>query len=169
MKDYIFKYLDKRYPIEDGVIHLIDKRPHQRIEDLFGVGCGWGVIHEWAQSRIGKEYCFTYPGGTKEWIKNGDLHREDGPAKIYVDGGEYWYKNGERHREDGPAVIYHTGHEEWFKNGQYHREDGPAIIYTNGRKEWYQNGKRHRLGGPAVIHVNDKKMWYENGVFIKEL
>jgi hypothetical protein len=33
--------------------------------------------------------------GNKFWYKDGEFHREDGPAMIYVNGFQYWYKNGE--------------------------------------------------------------------------
>jgi len=32
--------------------------------------------------------------GTKYWYKNGDLHREDGPAVECANGDRFWYKNG---------------------------------------------------------------------------
>ena len=37
-----------------------------------------------------------------------------------------WYRNGQRHREDGPAYEGSDGTREWWLNGQRHREDGPA-------------------------------------------
>ncbi len=49
--------------------------------------------------------------GNKEWFQN-DLalnkyvrHRELGPAVEYKDGGKEWWRNNQLHREDGPAVI----------------------------------------------------------------
>ena len=162
MREYIFKYLDKRYPIEDGVIHLIDKRPHQRIEDLFDIGCGWGIIYEWAQSRIGEYYTIQFLNGALVWYKNGQRHREDGPAYIGSDGTEMWYKEGQRHREDGPAYIGSDGTEMWYKEGQRHREGGPACIYPN-KKEWFQNDLRHREDGPAIIWRDGYQEWYKNG------
>ena len=35
-----------------------------------------------------------FSNGTKKWYKNGELHREDGPAVEYFDGDKYWYLNG---------------------------------------------------------------------------
>ena len=57
----------------------------------------------------------------------------------YVDpfGNETWFKDGNCHREDGPARISSDGTIMWYKDGQLHREDGPAIIRANGKKEWY--------------------------------
>jgi hypothetical protein len=77
--------------------------------------------------------------GTQQWSRNGQYHREDGPAVIYPNGTQKWWLNGNLHREDGPAVIGSNGNEYWYLNGKYHREDGPAIIYPNGTQEWFLN------------------------------
>jgi hypothetical protein len=46
----------------------------------------------------------------------------------YIENGHiYYYKNGELHRENGPAVEYRNGEKHWFKNGLHHRIDGPSI------------------------------------------
>ena len=78
--------------------------------------------------------------GTREWWKNGVLHRDDGPAVEWVDGARCWYKNGERHRDDGPAVEYADGTREWWRYGYLHRDDGPAIEWASGTRDWYKNG-----------------------------
>ena len=58
----------------------------------------------------------------------------------YSDGTKRWWKNGERHREDGPAIEYPNGTKEWCKNGKRHREDGPAVEWPGGVKSWWRNG-----------------------------
>lgn len=61
-------------------------------------------------------------------------------------GGDIcWYKNGEYHREDGPAFIGVNGRKEWYLNDKLHREDGPAIIDPNGYEGWYLNGKNNSI------------------------
>jgi len=55
---------------------------------------------------------------------------KNGP-KIDKRGNKFWYKNGELHREDGPAIEYANGNKFWYKNGELHREDGPAIETKN--------------------------------------
>ena len=80
--------------------------------------------------------------GTERWIKDGLLHREDGPAIIEKDGTEYWYKDGKWHREDGPAIIEKDGTEYWYKNNLRHREGGPAIIYPDDTEYYYLYGKQ---------------------------
>jgi hypothetical protein len=66
----------------------------------------------------------------EEWLKDGKLHRDDGPATIERDAKtgvvtcEYWIKDGKQDRTGGPAVIIRdrqTGKvtdEAWFKDGR---------------------------------------------------
>ena len=70
------------------------------------------------------DYPIIEPDGTKSWRnKEGQLHRDDGPA-IIRDRRKEYYKNGERHREDGPAVIYTSGKKEYWKHGIFiYRQD----------------------------------------------
>jgi len=78
-----------------------------------------------------------YPDGTKYWFKEGNLHREDGPAVEYSNGRKEWYKEGKLHRLDGPAIEYSNGGNSWYKEGKVHREDGPAREFPSGTKFWY--------------------------------
>ncbi len=55
-----------------------------------------------------------WPNRTKYWYKEGNLHREDGPAIDYLDKEKHWYKEGKRHREDGPAVELICGTKRWY-------------------------------------------------------
>lgn len=71
------------------------------------------------------------------WMKNGKVHREDGPAIEHQSGYSAWYFEGRKHRLDGPAIIWHDGSMEWFVHGSRHREDGPACIESDGSKEWW--------------------------------
>jgi hypothetical protein len=106
--------------------------------------------------------------GNKYWYLNGELHREDGPARECANGDKYWYLNGKFHREDGPAVEFANGAKYWYLNGKFHREDGPAVEYANGTKYWYLNGKQHREDGPAIEYANGDKSWYLNGKLHRE-
>jgi hypothetical protein len=93
--------------------------------------------------------------GSKYWQKDGQFHREDGPAIEHKNGDKHWWLNGERHREGGlPTIEFVSGMKFWHKNnkwirteyfnsdGELHREGGPAIEHADGGKEWYVNGKR---------------------------
>ncbi len=101
--------------------------------------------------------------GTKEWWLNGQRHREDGPAVEWPDGTKEWYLNGQRHREDGPAVECADRTREWYLNGQRHREDGPAVECGYGTKEWWLDGQRHREDGPALEGADGTEEWWRNG------
>jgi hypothetical protein len=56
--------------------------------------------------------------GNKNWLLNGKLHREDGPAIEDASGNKFWWLNGERHREDGPAIEWADGDKEWYLNDE---------------------------------------------------
>ena len=73
------------------------------------------------------------------WIKNGLLHREDGPAIEHSIGYSAWYLKGKKHRIDGPALIWINGDKEWWVNDELHREDGPAVEHSDGFTAWYLN------------------------------
>ncbi len=95
--------------------------------------------------------------------KNGELHRDDGPAVIEPDGAQEWYQHGKWHRDDGPAIITPNGTREWYQHGECHRDDGPAIVESDGRQSWYQHGKRHREDGPADVWADGTQVWYQDG------
>jgi hypothetical protein len=94
-----------------------------------------------------KLYCYSiveYSSGTKEWYKDGVLHRDnDLPAIEYSSGTKKWYKDGVLHRDnDLPAIEYSDGTKEWYKDGVLHRDnDLPAIEHSSGTKKWYKDGK----------------------------
>ena len=121
LKKYIFAYLDKRHTIDGNMVCFKENYPEQRLRDIFDIKHSDDIIGKWAQNRFDDAYCFTYPDGTQEWYKNGEFHRNDGPAVIYEHGHKEWWLNGDLHREDGPAVIYPSG-EEWWLNGKYYLE-----------------------------------------------
>ena len=65
--------------------------------------------------------------GIKVWrLKNGQFHRENGPAYESATGAKYWYLNGKLHRTDGPAVEYADGDKYWFLNDEQMTEDEHA-------------------------------------------
>jgi len=74
----------------------------------------------------------------------------------YEDGTKRWFKNGEPHREDGPAVECANGDKYWCKDGKYHRIGGPAIELANGEKQWWLNGKHYGVSVPAIEHENNE-------------
>jgi hypothetical protein len=111
----------------------------------------------------GRTYVAKFDG-TKQWLLNGELHREDGPAIEAANGTKHWCLNGKLHREDGPAVERANGTKQWFLNGKLHREDGPAIEAADGSKQWCLNGELHREDGPAIEWADGNKEWFLNGL-----
>ena len=96
-------------------------------------------------------------GNTKKWYKFGDLHREgDQPAIEWEDGGSEYYKNGQRHRDGGPAVIRANGDLDWYQNGKLHREDGPALVRPNGRNEFWLDGQQNVEGRAVEEKVKEE-------------
>lgn len=108
----------------------------------------------------------TGPDGTIFWIKNGMIHRDDGPARVTTYGTKQWYVNDKLHRMDGPAVES-VGHKAWWFNGIMHRDDGPvyesgytASTYKTGTKIWGCMGQLHRLDGPAIEQQDGTKKYF---------
>jgi hypothetical protein len=101
--------------------------------------------------------------GTQYWYWHGWLHREDGPAEIELNGTQKWYRNGKQHRDDGPAEIEPDGTQRWYQNDKRHRDDGPAAIGPDGTQAWYQNDECHREDGPALIRADGTQYWYWHG------
>lgn len=76
------------------------------------------------------------------------------------DKGVIYYKDGQKHREDGPAIELGDGTKEWWIGGQRHRDDGPACIYKDPDEgdffyEWFLNGER--VTEQEVEHLIVKK------------
>jgi hypothetical protein len=76
---------------------------------------------------INLEYIYPRPEGEETmndfedifYLKDGLLHRNDGPALIQINGKTCWYKNGDLHRFDGPALISPIfGIREYYINGK---------------------------------------------------
>jgi hypothetical protein len=78
------------------------------------------------------------------YLKNGVLHREDGPAVVHSDGiSEYWFE-GRRHRHKGSAIIDYYSPAIKIKNGKvdptyysddHYNEDGPILMFNTNMKE----------------------------------
>ena len=106
---------------------------------------------------MNKPECKTYPSGTKEWLRNGVRHREEGPAYEEPNGIKEWYIDGKRHRKGGPAAELPDGTKWWYLDGVLHREDGPSYENPNGDKGWWLNGEN--------IHPETLvDLWLERGV-----
>jgi len=117
-------------------------------------------------------------GGTKWWVKNGLLHREnDKPAVVWADGTKFYYQNGVPHRDGGkPTMEYPTRKKtpstyrikEWCNNqGKLHHPDNdvPAILFSDGSKIYCKNGKFHRENNkPAIERAGGNNHYFIDGV-----
>ena len=101
--------------------------------------------------------------GTRAWLRDGRLHRTDGPAIEWADGTHMWYQDGRLHRTDGPAVEYPDGTREWYQDDERHRTDGPALEAPHGTRMWYQHDQLHRTDGPAVEYHDGTRQWWAHG------
>jgi hypothetical protein len=120
------------------------------------------VTNESDDARIGID-------GVIEWRgAEGELHRVDGPARVFPSGREEWFDHGRLHRTDGPAVIHANGSVKYYVDGVRHRVGGPACVYVNGTEKWYREGKRHRDDGPAAIYPDGRRIWFIEGEKVRE-
>lgn len=111
-----------------------------------------------------KNGIYKESGNIITWYHNDLIHREYHPAVIWPDGSKQWYKEGKLHRDnDLPAIEWFIGTKEWYQNGLKHRTNGPAVELWNGCNMWYQHGKQHREDGPAVI-LDTFEQWWLYGV-----
>lgn len=124
------------------------------------------------------------------WKVNGELHKEDGPAKFLTTKNgrvisEEWYIHGKRHRDhDLPAFIqyYNTNEvveQSWYKNGVRTRDNNqPAFIryYRNGHimeQMMYKDGNKHCDHHPqrSKFDIDGKayqQSWYKDGLQHRE-
>jgi hypothetical protein len=77
------------------------------------------------------------------------------------DGTKWWVIDNHLHREDGPAVEHSSGNKSWYINGKLHREDGPAIENTSGVIRWYYHGKLLpvKTQEEFLIYIKLKVFW----------
>ena len=69
------------------------------------------------------------PIKVKYWREYLKKHPKFTGCLVDRDGDVSWYKNGEDHREDGPAMIDHTGCKYWALNGkQYSEQEHRALV-----------------------------------------
>lgn len=77
---------------------------------------------------------------TVETLQN--LYEQSGASYTGVvyaqrDKTTYWFKNGNFHRDHGPATINDAGIKSWYNHGMLHRLDGPAVESTSGEINAY--------------------------------
>jgi hypothetical protein len=76
----------------------------------------------------GQQYC-QFEDGSEEWRNEiGELHRLDGPARVWADGSQEWRVDGKLHRDDGQAIVdSKSGIVEWW----YEDSVFPSYLYKD--------------------------------------
>jgi len=64
----------------------------------------------------------TEPIKVKSWSKYLKEHPDFTGCLIDSDNDISWYKNGEQHRENGPAMEWSDGNNWWYLNGTLLKE-----------------------------------------------
>lgn len=123
----------------------------------------------------------TIPTDSIVYLKNGVIHRDDGPAFIVLFystptiNEETWFKDGLHHRTNGPAykVYFRNGKvklAQWFFENKLHRIGLPAEqrFDKDGvlkETKYYLNGKAHRENGPAknynISGTEPTEFWFK--------
>ena len=108
-----------------------------------------------------------FPGSRSHVYAQGRLSCVNGPA-VYMPGlYAGWYRDGDLHRDGGPAVTHamdpsgRTQHLHQLNKTSLHF-DTPWYQHC---QEWYKQGVLHREGGPAVTYSS---MRCYQGCFIEE-
>lgn len=71
------------------------------------------------------------------------IHRLSGPAYInYNMSSEEWWREGQLHREDGPAITCKQLFI-WAQHGNLHNIDGPAVVDPAGPCQYWIDGVRY--------------------------
>ena len=124
MSNGVISHVDSmgQFHNEDGPALIFPKTENnEQCEEYFI----HGVRHR-KENTLKTEYPTVIFGNKRQYHKNGQLHRKNGPAVIDGFGAEEYYYNGQRHRMDGPAYINpnallsdgSTGHvEKYFVTG----------------------------------------------------
>ena len=78
--------------------------------------------------------------------------------------GVVWHVNGQGrlHRDGGPAVLFVDGVQNWFQHGVLHREDGPAVVAPDF-VAYYRHGRLHRLLPDPAFVSEGHVAWHIDG------
>lgn len=73
--------------------------------------------------------------GTRYFMRNGKVHRDlDKPAVVHMNGHMEWLNDGKLHRENGPAVIFANGKQLYFTNGKEWHAEGVRAHVQNAKQ-----------------------------------
>lgn len=158
-------------------LHSLNDKPAKIDQDGTEYWYHRGVLH-----RAGDKHAIFRENGMNDmsiYYKNGQIHREKGPAYVSQKRGEFimkYYKNGNLHSQGDEPAVFHimerNGMETivkvaWYKNGTLHRVKGdkPALVDgLNGFIKWYKDGKLYRKGRKPTIKYIERPYLKEDYV-----
>ncbi len=83
---------------------------------------------------------------------------KDIPSVFYGDGTKFWQKNGDFHRENGPAVIDYLGLKWWYYDGRAALKVLKQKLHVKKVINIYYGSKEIKVG-LITKKIND--CWYE--------
>jgi hypothetical protein len=108
--------------------------------------------------------------GERQYLRNGELHRIDGPAIEHPNGAKFWYLNGRQYdsekewkleverREENGTQEEPEIHVIQVDNFHEIPHDFTGVAqFANGDDKFYLNGYLHREDGPAIEWENGKQ------------
>lgn len=182
----MFTY-NAKYWIENGFVHRLNG-PAVEFADgtkqyfLYGIPVSESEFKaiSWAEVAVEPVFNESMEISSIQFLnRTNELHRNEGPARIAVDGSKYWYNNGRPHRLDGPAVETADGRCEYFIHGfSFSKKEfdeikvqnlTPNLVTTLNGKVYLEfrhpiTSLFHRENGPAIIWDDGKKEWYKDGM-----
>jgi hypothetical protein len=102
----------------------------------------------------------------EEWTDDdGNLHRDNGPARKWVDGNKEYFQHGIYSRSDGPAFVWGKSYE-YIVNGKTHNPHGVALYRAKKVAIGMPEVKEYWLDGIKVSKQQwelERKKWLSNG------
>lgn len=97
LKNKIYEYLDKNYPIEKGILQMDVNDMSEVQEEIYDMfGTREVLFRNWIFLRVGDTPTIKYLNGDMYFYKkNFDLHDVKFPSVIHADGRMDWYINNE--------------------------------------------------------------------------
>jgi hypothetical protein len=92
----------------------------------------------------------------KQWVKDGRLHRLDGPAIELINGSKIWYIEGKRHRVDGPAYEDVRNNKGWWIEDRWYTAFELKYFVDTSIYLGKEKGK-HDIEWLKFLHENEIK------------
>lgn len=81
-------------------------------------------------------------------VNLGNIPKLENGTHTLADGTKLYTKNGDKHRDKGPAEIRPNGYKAYFTQGVLNRNNGPAVVHPDGTQEFWRKGKLIKVVPP---------------------